>query len=110
MGETHRIGRINDDVLSLVMFIDGIYFQEYAKLEYGRMVWRDPEFRQRLLRHWKDPRHPHAERFAEHEADVRYILESPKDSDAELDAALRKRGLSLRTIVKEIPSVFGSFF
>jgi hypothetical protein len=110
MGKTYRVGQINDDVLGWAMFINGIYFQEYAKLEYGRMVWRDPEFRQRLLRHWKDPRHPHAERFAEHEADVRYILESPKDSDAELDIVLRKRGLSLRAVVKEIPSVFGSFF
>lgn len=92
------------------MFINGIYFQEYAKLEYGRMVWRSPEFRERLLRHWKDPRHPHTERFAEHEADVRYILESPKGSDAALDAELRQRGSSLRAVVKEIPSVFGSFF
>jgi len=92
------------------MFVNGIYFQEYAKLEYGRLLWRVPEYRQRLLRHWKDPRHPHAERFAEHEADVRHILNSPKGSDAELDTELRQRGLSLRTVVKEIPSVFGSFF
>ena len=110
MGKAYSIGRINDNVLTLVMFINGIYFQEYAKLEYGRMVWRDPEFRERLMRHWKDPRHPHAERFVEHEANVRYILESPKDSDAVLDAVLRKRGSSLRAVVKEIPSVFGSFF
>lgn len=88
----------------------GIYFQEYAKLEYGRLLWRVPESRQRLLRHWKDPRHPHAERFAEHESDVQHILSSPKGSDVELDAELRQRGLSLRTVVKEIPSVFGSFF
>jgi hypothetical protein len=110
MGKAYPIGRINDNVLALVMFINGIYFQEYAKLEYGRMVWRDPEFRERLMRHWKGPCHPHAERFVEHEANVRYILESPKDSDAVLDAALRKRGSSLRAVVKEIPSVFGSFF
>jgi len=92
------------------MFINGIYYQEYAKLEYGRMIWRIPEFRERLLRHWRDPRHPHAERFAEHEAEVRRVLESPKNSDAELDAEFRQRGLSLRVVVKEIPSVFGSFF
>ena len=36
--------------------------------------------------------------------------ESPKDSDAELDAELRQRNSSLRAVVKEIPSVFGSFF
>jgi hypothetical protein len=92
------------------MFVNGIYYQEYAKLEYGRMVWRNPEFRQRLLRHWKDPRHPHAERFAEHEAEVTRILESPKGSDDVLDAELQQRGSSLRAVVKEIPSVFGSFF
>ena len=92
------------------MFINGIYFQEYAKLEYGRLLWRVPEYRQRLLRHWKDPRHPHCERFAKYEAEVTKVLESPKGSDASLDEELRKRGLSLRVIVKEIPSVFGSFF
>jgi hypothetical protein len=92
------------------VFINGIHFQEYAKLEYGRMVWRVPEFQKRLLRHWRDPRHPHAERFAENEANIRYVLESPKGSDATVDAELRKRGLSLRVVVKEIPSVFGSFF
>jgi len=92
------------------VFINGIHFQEYAKLEYGRLVWRNLEFRERLLGHWRDPRHPHAERFAEHEAEVRHILESPKGSDAQLDAQLQQRGLSLRVVVKEIPSVFGSFF
>lgn len=92
------------------MFIHGIHFQEHAKLEYGRLLGRVPEYRERLLRHWKDPRHPRAERFAEHEADVRHVLESPQRSDNELDAELRRRGLSLRVVVKEIPSVFGSFF
>jgi len=92
------------------MFINGIFFQEYAKLEYGRMLWRDPRSRERLLRHWKDSRHPHAERFATFESEVRRILESPPDSDAALDSELRSRGLSLRVVVKEIPSVFGSFY
>ena len=92
------------------MFVNGIHFQEYAKLEYGRLLWRVPACRERLLCHWRDPRHPHAERFAEREAVVCEILESPKGSDAELDTALRQRGLSLRVVVKEIPSVFGSFF
>ena len=92
------------------MFINGIYFQEYAKLEYGRLLWRNPAYRERLLQHWRDPRHPHAESFAEHEAEVTYILKSAKDSDAALDAELRGRNSSLRAVVKEIPSVFGSFF
>jgi len=85
------------------MFVNGIHFQEYAKLEYGRLLWRVPACRERLLKHWHDSRHPHVERFAAHEAEVRKILASPKDTDAELDA-------ELRVVVKEIPSVFGSFF
>ena len=92
------------------MFVNGIHHQEYAKLEYGRLLWRVPAYRERLLNHWRDPRHPHAERFAEQEADGRHLLESPKGSDAELDAELQQRGLSLRVVVKEIPSVFGSLF
>ena len=110
MGKTHRVARLNSHATLAAMFINGIHHQEYAKLEYGRLLWRNPAYRERLLRHWKDPRHPHAERFAEHEADVRHILESPKNSDIKLDAELRQRNLSLRVVVKEIPSVFGSFF
>ena len=92
------------------MFVNGIHVEEYAKLEYGRLLWRVPAYRERLLRHWHDPRHPHAKRFAEHEAEVTRVLESAKDSDEALDAELRQRRLSLRVVVKEIPSVFGSFF
>jgi hypothetical protein len=92
------------------MYVNDIQVEEYAKLEYGRLLWRVPAYRERLLRHWRDPRHPHAERFAEHETEVTQILGSPKDSDAELDAELRQHNSSLRVVVKEIPSVFGSFF
>ena len=92
------------------MLVNGIKVEEYAKLEYGRLLWRIPAYRERLLRHWHDPRHPHAERFAEREAEVTHILESTKDSDTALDAELRQRNSSLRVVVKEIPSVFGSFF
>jgi len=93
-----------------MMTSTGILYQEYSKLHYGRMLWKYPDFRQRLLRHWTDPRHPHAERFKEWRSEVERLLESPKGSDEELDRELRQRGLSLRVVVKEIPSVFGDFF
>jgi len=93
-----------------MMTSTGILYQEYSKLHYGRMLWKYPDFRQRLLRHWTDPRHPHAERFKEWRLEVERILGSPKGSDEELDRELRQRGLSLRVVVKEIPSVFGDFF
>jgi len=89
---------------------NGILYQDYAKLQYGRMVWKHPAMRQRLLRHWTDARHPHAERFQHWRGEVEKLLESPRDSDEELDRQLRERGLSLRVVVREIPAVFGDFF
>jgi hypothetical protein len=66
--------------------------------------------RERLLRHWTDSRHPHAERFQEWRVEVEKLLASAPDSDEEMDRNLRERGLSLRVVVREIPSVFGEFF
>jgi len=92
------------------MTANGISYDDYAKLEYGRMLWKYPDMRQRLLSHWVDPRHPHADRFAEWRPEVEKLLESPKGSDEVVDKELRSRGLSLRVVVREIPSVFGDFF
>ena len=89
---------------------NGILYQDYAKLFYGRMLWKDPTMRRRLLQHWTDARHPHAERFQEWRNEVERLLASPKGSDDEMDKQLRERGLSLRVVVREIPSVFGDFF
>lgn len=83
------------------MFVNGIHVEEYAKLEYGRLLWRVPAYRERLLPHWYDPRHPHAGRFVEREAEVTRILESPKDSDAALDSELRRRNSNLRASSKK---------
>ena len=105
MGEGDRVARRN-----LTTPTNGILYQDYAKLEYGRMLWKHPDFRQRLLRHWTDPRHPHAERFQEWRGEVEKLLESPKGSDEQIESELRQRGLSLRVVVREIPSVFGDFF
>ena len=43
-------------------------------------------------------------------AEVERLLETPRGNEENLDAELRQRGLSLRVVVREIPSVFGSFF
>lgn len=51
----------------------GILYQAYAKLEYGRMLWKRPEMRERLLRHWTGPRHPHAARFKEWRATINLL-------------------------------------
>jgi hypothetical protein len=86
-------------------------YQDEARLEYGRLIWRNASARERLLRHWTDPRHPYAERFEEsYRPWVEHILSRSHREDCQLDAELREAGLSLRVIVKEIPPVFGSFY
>jgi len=83
-------------------------YQDLARLEYGRILWANPAFRGRLIRHWTSPSHPHHERFSEHRALVEMVLAPGKD-DATLEADLRARGHSLRTAVREIPPVIGDF-
>jgi hypothetical protein len=84
---------------------------DLARLQYGRLLWKRPASRERLLRHWTDPRHPYAPRFAEKwRPSVEEVLQANPNEDLALDARLKQRGLSLRVVVREIPPVFGSFF
>jgi len=84
-------------------------YDDIARFEYGRLLWRDSKMRARLLAHWLDERHPHRERFIERRATIEDVLNST-DSEAELDGQLRRSGTSLRCVAREIPPVFGSFF
>jgi len=83
-------------------------YEDLARLEYGRILWANPVSRERLIRRWTSPTHPHQERFAEHRSLVEQVLAPGKD-DVALDADLRAQGHSLRTAVREIPPVFGDF-
>lgn len=88
-----------------------LLMHDQARLEYTRLLWKRPAARARLLRHWTDARHPYAARFqAEHRAVVERILAAHPEDDDALDAELRTSGRSLRTVVREIPPVFGSFY
>ncbi len=74
-------------------------------------MWKHPRLRERLLRHWTDPRHPYSHRFQEKYREVvEMVLSRPPSDDDALDAELRERDLSLRVVVREIPPVFGSFY
>lgn len=89
---------------------NGIQYQDYARLYYGRMAWKHKAFRGRLLRHWSSPKHPYSARFKRWRDEVERLLKSRKGSDRRLDRELRRRGLSLRQVIREIPPVFGDFF
>ena len=88
-----------------------LFYQDESRLEYGRMFWRKPERKARLLAHWQDVRLPNRDRFLEKRMPLvdRVLFASPQH-DNELDAALQLEGLSLRVVVKEIPLVFGGFW
>ncbi len=82
-------------------------YQDIARLEYGRLLWKSAPLKQRLLAHWEHPDHPHAERFLIQRPLVERVLEAT-ESDQELDAVLRAEGHSLRSVMREIPPVFGT--
>ena len=84
-------------------------YDDIARFEYGRRMWRIPEMRKRLLNHWLDERHSYRERFIERRRLVESVLDSGGSED-ELDSELRRKGTSRRCVAREIPPVFGSFF
>jgi hypothetical protein len=84
-------------------------YDDVARFEYGRRLWKLPEVRARLLQHWLDERHPYRERFLRQRTMIEEILES-SGSEETLDQSLRLRASSLRCMAREIPPVFGSFF
>ena len=84
---------------------------DWARLQYGRLLWKNAACRERLLRHWSDRRHPYHDRFlTKYRKWVEMLLESNPDENERIDQLLREHGHSLRTIMREIPPVFGSFF
>lgn len=82
-------------------------YQDLARLEYGRLLWRAAASRARLLAHWDNPDHPYAERFKQRRSLIERVLNSEM-TDEQLDEQLQVEGHSLRTVVREIPPVFGS--
>ena len=84
-------------------------YDDVARFEYGRRLWRIPEMRARLLAHWLDERHPYRDRFLDRRVLLEEVLDSP-NTPVELDTDLRRRGTSLRCLAREIPPVYGSFF
>jgi len=84
-------------------------YDDAARFEYGRRLWRHPDMRARLLAHWLDERHPYRRRFIRNRELIEQVLASP-DSPEELQHSLLDRGTSLRCVAREIPPVFGGFF
>lgn len=84
-------------------------YDDIARFEYGRRLWRLHSMRSRLLSHWLDSRHPYRDRFLRQRSLIEEVLESEAEP-TEIDQRLRAIGASLRCVAREIPPVFGSFF
>ena len=113
MGQKCGIGKLMGTSLDYAS-LDNVWgnypnYDDIARFEYGRRMWKLPEMRARLLAHWLDARHPYNERFSAQRQLIEWVLASELDP-VELDAELRKQGKSLRTVAREIPPRFGSFF
>ena len=83
-------------------------YDDVARFQYGRLLWRQPAMRARLLAHWLDERHPYRDRFLEQKALIVEVLGSD-ETPADLDLRLRRKSASLRSLAREIPPVFGFF-
>ena len=83
-------------------------YDDVARFEYGRLLWRQPAVRARLLANWLNERHPYRERFLAQRALIEEVLASTEAPET-LDRRLRLKGTSLRCVAREIPPVFGGF-
>ncbi len=84
-------------------------YEDIARFEYGRRMFRRPAMRARMFAHWLDVRHPYRERFIQQRALIEGVLDS-EESEAALHRRLLATGTSLRCVAREIPPVFGAFW
>ena len=75
--------------------------EEAARLQYSRILWRNPQTRARLLYVWEHAQHPDHERFNEHRTLGERFLECADPS--EYVQAVACDEWSLQTLTREIP-------
>ena len=80
---------------------------DFARLEYGRMLWKNRRTRARLIAHWQDERHPYHARFARTKDLIVALLSAPV---AEFPKIVGDHNTSLRAAIREVPPVFGHFW
>ena len=88
--------------------MNSLSLEDEARLQYSRILWRNPRTRKRLLYVWEHPEHPHRERFEEHRELVVGLLENPDPMT--YVSSLTPNTWSLRTLTREIPCVIWEFW
>ena len=93
--------------MTLAEKLQYVSYDDWAKLEYGRLFWKSEHGRYLLLAHWLHSDHPHRERFLENRPLIERVLLSTPEGDEQLDQELESEGWSLRAVLREIPPVLG---
>jgi hypothetical protein len=88
--------------------MNSLSLEDEARLQYSRILWKNPRTRRRLLYVWEHPDHPHRERFEENRGLVVGLLEVA-DPEAYVES-LTPNTWSLRTLTREIPAVIWKFW
>jgi hypothetical protein len=83
--------------------MNGLSLEDESRLQYSRILWRNPRTRRRLLYVWEHADHPHRERFEEYRELVVGLLED-ENPQVYVDSLVPKTW-SLRTLTREIPCV-----
>jgi hypothetical protein len=60
-------------------------YQDLTRLEYGLLLWANPAARERLLRHWTSPSHPHYSHFAASRGFVERFLDPEQTISNSID-------------------------
>ena len=69
-------------------------YKDIARFEYGRLLWKNPSVRQRMLAHWSDSKHPCHHRFLDYQETIEEVLGS-QSSAVELDERFAKKETSV---------------
>ena len=93
--------------MTLAEKLEYVSLDDKAKLFYGRILWKTERGRQLLLNHWLHPEHHHRERFIKFRPIIERILNADAKDDEILEVELEKDGWSLRSAMREIPSIAG---
>jgi hypothetical protein len=83
--------------------------EDAARLQYPRILWKNPRTRRRLLYVWDRPDNPHRERFEENGELIVGCLEC-ENPQAYVDSVACGAKWSLRALTREIPCVIWEFW
>ena len=56
-------------------------YKDISRFEYGRLLWKNPSVRQRMLAHWSDSKHSYHHSFLENQETIEEVLGSQSSAE-----------------------------